>query len=128
MCVCTYVYITEPLCCTPQTPTALQINYTSIKKKKQVEGYGGSQSGYTKRREAGAFWLSGLNSVFPEAKLSFTTYLVMLDPGIIKKMLKVNKRYQHPINIYWLSSKCVHSRNKGSVTESQPWPLEDMGP
>ena len=52
----------------------------------------------------------------------------MLDPVIIKKMLKVNKRCPHPVNIYWLSSKCAHSTYKGSITESQPWALEDTDP
>ena len=28
-----YIYITGSLCCTPETNTALQINYTSMKKK-----------------------------------------------------------------------------------------------
>ena len=38
MCVCiyinihTYTYLAEPLCCTPETNTTLQINYTLIKK------------------------------------------------------------------------------------------------
>ena len=30
-----YICITESLCCTPETNTTLQINYTSIKKKKK---------------------------------------------------------------------------------------------
>ena len=32
----TYLYITESLCCTPETNTTLYINYTLIKIKKQV--------------------------------------------------------------------------------------------
>ena len=28
-----YIYISESLCCTPETNTTLQSNYTSIKKK-----------------------------------------------------------------------------------------------
>ena len=27
-----YIYVTESLCCTPETNTTLYINYTSIKK------------------------------------------------------------------------------------------------
>ena len=40
MCVYIYIYIyiyiciTESLCCTPETSATLQINYTSIKEKK----------------------------------------------------------------------------------------------
>ena len=34
----TYIWINESLCCTPKTNTILQINYTSIKKKKQESG------------------------------------------------------------------------------------------
>ena len=32
-----HIYITESLCCTPETNIILEINYTSIKKEKRKE-------------------------------------------------------------------------------------------
>ena len=37
--ICVYICITESLCCTPETNTTLQINYTSIKEKKNKYKY-----------------------------------------------------------------------------------------
>ena len=34
MCVCVCIYITDPLCCTPDTYTTLKVNYSPIKFKK----------------------------------------------------------------------------------------------
>ena len=41
----TYIYINEPLFCTPETNTALYINYTSILKKR-IERRRGRDDGY----------------------------------------------------------------------------------